>query len=156
MTGRYFAYDIREKIETLLNDVATGFNVLISTINTERTHTAPSAKSISHAWGKNQFPLLLIEIKDSEVIYGESSLDTNIKHLPEVYNIQIVGFIKSADSARKDWVEDWLEAMIRVLHNYNDENITWIMLKRTDRDEINTEENQWMNMFFSEYEARIN
>jgi len=139
MTNRFLGYDIRQKVNTLLT---TSFNTTIGTINTERGHTSPVANSITYKWGQNQFPFVFIDLNNSEVDYTNSPLSLNYTSLPEVYTLSVVGFIKAGDDRLTDWVEDWIEGFIRVLHNYNDTDISWIALTGTDRTDIYKNNNE--------------
>ena len=77
-------------------------------------------------------------------------------NLPEVYTLLIVGFLKYANDDIYNYCEDWIEAIIRVLHNYNDSNISWIMYTKTERAEIYDERNNRLKSFVVEFEIRIN
>jgi len=158
MTDRFTGYDVREAILTKLKDATTGFNALIGTINTERTHAAPTALKIESTWGQNQFPFLLVEMQNSEVLYNDPAMPMTMlyQHVPETYNCNIVGFLKAFDDRVVDWVEDWIEAVIRVLHGYNSADISWILVTGTDRTDIYTEEHGTMKIFTVNLEIRIN
>lgn len=157
MTGRYTAIDIRDTIITLLQG-ATGFNYYIGVINTERTHVTPTASVITYKWGQNQFPFILVDIQGSEIQYGENStpMSLDYKTLPEVFTVLIVGFLKYSDDRISDWSEDWIEAIIRSLHNYNSASISWIALTKTERVDLYEKENQTFKVFNCEFEVRIN
>ena len=155
MTNRFFAIDVRDKIITLLQDNVLGFNVIIGTINTERTHTTPTAKSISYEWGQNQTQLIRVDVIESEVLYNEACLDLSLTKLPENFKVAVSGFLKSNDTSLKNWVEDWIEAIIRVLHNYNNYDITWIAYTDTKRTDLYNEKNETAKMFDVNFEVRI-
>jgi hypothetical protein len=158
MTNRYLAQDVRNQIITILDDSSSGFNAMISTINTERTHTAPTANDITYKWGMNQFPFLLVDVDESEVIYDDEATPISLNYtiLPEVYTVFIMGFLRYSDDNIYNWCEDWIEAIIRVCHNYNDSNISWLAYTRTERTEINKNENETLKTFLVEFEARVN
>ena len=158
MTGRYLAQDVRDFIVTRLKDGTYGFNKYISTINTERSHTTPDALDITYKWGQNQFPFLLVDLQGSEAIYDDPAtpMTLNYTTLPEVFTVLVVGFIKAYTDDIYNYVEDWIEAIIRSLHNYNDTNISWIAYTKTERMDVNDQENQTMKIFSVEFEIRIN
>ena len=154
--ARFYAQDCRNSVITLLQDSSSGFNVMIGTVNTERTHTAPTATGIVYNWGRNQFPFLLVDVRTSEVNYESAGITLELSNLPEVHNITVYGYLKAADDNINNWVEDWIEAIIRVLHDYCDSNITWIAYTSTDRDEIYKNENEVIKVFGVNFEVRIN
>lgn len=156
MTGRYFAQDVRDDVITRLGNVTYGFNAYIGTINTERTHTAPEALDITYKWGQNQFPLLVVEIDSSEIIYDDAPLSLDLANLPEVYNLKIIGILKYNNDNIYNWTEDWKEAVIRSLHGYNSASISWIALTGTDNIDLYGQENQNLKMFTINFEARVN
>ena len=69
----YSGQDVRDLVITLLEDSSSGFNVKIGTINTERSHSTPTATDIVYHWGRNQYPFLLVDIDDTEVVYDDSA-----------------------------------------------------------------------------------
>jgi len=158
MQNRHLAQDVRDAMITQLQNATTGFNAYISTINTERTHTTPTATQITYKWGQNQFPFLLVDIQGSEAIYDDPAtpMTLNYTTLPEVYTVLVVGFLKAFTDDIYNYVEDWIEAIIRSLHNYNDTNISWIAYTKTERMDVNDQENQTMKIFSVEFEARVN
>jgi len=153
MTGRYLALDVRDFIVTKLN---SDFNTMIGTINTERTHTTPVATDITYKWGQNQFPFILVDIDESEGLTEDYTLDMSYVNLPEMYKLLVIGFLKYANDNIYNYIEDWIEAIIRILHNYNDANISWIMYTRTERAELYKNENETLKSFVVEFEVRIN
>lgn len=157
MTNRFTGLDIRNKFITLLQDNTTGFNAIVSTINTERTHTCPTALKIESTWGQNQFPFLLVELQDSQVLPDDNAapISMNYIHTPEIYNLAVVGFMKAFDDKVTDWAEDWIEAMIRVLHGHNESGISWILAKGTERTEMYTEKHGNMKVFSVNFECRV-
>lgn len=156
MTGRNTGIDIRDKVIDLLQDSSSGFDNMISTINSERSHTAPSAKSITYQWGMNQYPYLMVDIDGSEGVTDEYILDMSYVNLPEIYTILVMGVMKYANDNIYNWCEDWIEAVIRVLHNYNSDDISWIIYVKTERAEIYDKQNQRLKSFVIEFEARSN
>jgi len=158
MVNRFTGLDIRNKIVTLLTDVSTGFNVMVGTINTERTHVAPTALKIETTWGQNQYPFLLVEMQNSTVLFDDAAapMTMQYKHMPETYNLTVAGFLKAFDDRVTDWVEDWIEAVIRVVHGYNSSDISWILCTGTERTDIYTEEHGDMKVFSVNFEIRIN
>jgi hypothetical protein len=155
MTGRFLGLDVRDKIITMLNDVTTGFNVLIGTINTERTHTAPLAEHIGYDWGQNDSYLIRVEMGKSEIQYSEAPLNLQLTNLPEVFPVIVTGFLRTNDTSLQNWTEDWIEAIIRCLHNYNDNNISWIAYTGADRVDLYGENDETAKMVPVEFEVRI-
>jgi hypothetical protein len=153
MVGRYLAQDVRDFVVSKLD---SEFNTMIGTINTERTHTTPTAKSIAYHWGRNQFPFLMVDIEASEGVTDAYTIDMSYVNLPEVYTLLVAGFLKYANDNVYNYVEDWIEAVIRVLHNYNDGNISWIAYTQTERGEIYKNENETLKSFVVELEIRVN
>ena len=156
MNNRYLGQDIRDQVITLLGDTSSGFNNYISTINTERTHSAPSANAITYKWGQNQYPFILVDLGDSEVLYEESSLDMSYVNLPEIYEVMVICFIKVMNDNIYNWIEDWIEAVIRVLHNYNDTNISYITYEKTERAEVYDKMNTTLKVANIIFTVRIN
>lgn len=158
MTGRYLAQDIRDYVITMLEDSSSGFDAMIGTINTERTHTTPVSNSITYSWGRNQLPLLIVDVDDSEAQYDDDATPLNLQYtlLPELYTLLIAGYMKYANDNVYNYVEDWIEATIRVLHNYNDTNISWITYQKTERADVYKNENEILKSFLVEFEIRIN
>lgn len=158
MTNRYLAQDIRDHTITMLQDSSSGFDVMIGAINTERTHATPLSRNISYEWGRNQLPLLIVDIDDSEALYDDPATPLNLKYelLPELYTLFIAGYLKYANDNVYNYVEDWIEAIIRVLHNYNDTNISWITYQKTERADIYKNENETLKSFLVEFECRVN
>jgi len=158
MTDRYFAQDIRNDVITRLQNATNGFNYYIAIINTERTHITPLAASITYKWGQNQFPFLLVEIESSEVLYDDPAtpISLHLQNLPEVYELKVTGFLKYNDDNIWNWIEDWKEAVIRSLHNYNTSEISWIALTGTENIDLYNNENQNLKIFTVNFEARIN
>ena len=162
MVNRYLGQDCRDLVITLLQDSSSGFNAMIGTINTERTHNTPTiantTNNITYKWGQNQYPFLLIDLEDGEPIYDDvaTPISMNYTILPEVYTILIMGFLKYANDNIYNYCEDWIEAIIRVLHNYNDSNVSWIAYTKTERAEIYDNQKQRLKTFVVEFEVRIN
>lgn len=162
MTNRYLAQDCRDMVITLLQDSSSGFNNMINTINTERTHATPTitdtSKGITYKWGQNQFPFILVDIENSEVQYDSINTPLNMNYvlLPEVYTLNVMGFLKYTNDNVYNYAEDWIEAIIRVLHNYNDGNISWIAYTNTERADIYKNENETLKSFLVQFEIRIN
>ena len=153
MTGRYVEQDVRDFIVTKLT---SEFNTMIGTINTERTHATPTSNSFTYKWGMNQYPFILIDIDNSEGITEDYTLDMSYVNLPETYTLLIMGFLKYANDNIYNYCEDWIEAIKRILHNYNDSNITWIVYVKTERAELYKNENETLKSFLIEFECRIN
>lgn len=158
MENRLLAQDARDKVIELLTDSTTGFNALIGTINSERSHNSPSASSIVYNWGRNQFPFLLVDIDTSEVIYDDDTTPLSLKYeiLPEVYTLYVMGFLKYTNDDIYNYAEDWIEAIIRVLHNYNSSGVTWIAYTNTERADIYKNENETLKSFIVSFEFRVN
>lgn len=158
MDNRFLAQDCRDKVIELLNDNTTGFNALIGTINSERSHNTPTSNSVVYHWGRNQFPFLMVDIDDSEVLYDDDTTPMSLKYeiLPEVYTVYVMGFLKYANDEIYNYAEDWIEAIIRVLHNYNSSDISWIAYTNTERAEIYKNENETMKSFLVSFEVRVN
>jgi hypothetical protein len=162
MTNRYLAQDCRDLAITLLQSVSSGFNVKIGIINTERTHTTPTitdtTKGITYKWGQNQFPFILVDIDNSEADYDSPNtpLSLNYTLLPEVYTLNVMGFLKYTNDNIYNYAEDWIEAIIRVLHNYNDTNVSWIAYTNTERADIYKSENETLKSFLIQFEVRVN
>jgi len=162
MTDRYTGIDIRDLFITLLQDSSSGFNAYVNKINSERTHSSPTitntTSGITYKWGMNQFPFLLVDLGDSEPDYDSNNtpLDLNYTTLPEVYDVGVMGFLKYANDELYNYTEDWIEAVIRVLHNYNDSNISWIAYTKTERAELYKNENETLKSFLINFEVRIN
>jgi hypothetical protein len=156
MMSKYYAQDCRNTIISILEDSTSGFDTKIATINTTRTHTAPSAKSIGYTWGSNQYPFLMVDVDNSEVDYDEADISLNLENLPEVHTILVMGFLKYTNDQLQNWVEDWIEAVIKTLHNYNDSNISWVAYTNTDRAELYKSENETIKSFVVVFEVRVN
>lgn len=158
MDNRYLAQDCRDLVISLLSDTTTGFNAMIGTINSERSHNTPSANSVVYDWGRNQYPFLLIDIDDSEALYDDDTTPLSLiyKILPETYTLNVMGFLKYADDEIYNYAEDWIEAAIRVLHRHSDTNVTWIMYTKTERADIYKNENETLKSFLIEFEIRVN
>lgn len=158
MDDRFLAQDCRDLAITLLEDSSSGFNSMIGTINTERTHATPTANSITYKWGQNQFPFLLVDIDASEVQYGDvaTPISLNYKILPEVYTLLVMGWLKYANDDVYNYAEDWIEAIIRVLHNHNDSDVSWIAYTHTERADIYKNESETLKSFLVEFEIRVN
>lgn len=155
MTNRFFAIDIRDKIISLLTDGTTGLNARIDTINTERTHTTPHALTIGYEWGQNQYQLIRVEVLKSEILYNEASLDLGLTSLPEAFSVNVAGFIKSNDKAIINWVEDWIEAAVRCLHGYNDNDITWIAYTGSSRTDLYNDRAETAKLIDINFECRV-
>ena len=152
----YTAQDVRDLSITLLQNASSGFNNMIGTINTERTHTTPTATSITYKWGQNQFPFILVDVDDSEVQTDEITLPSVYSNLPVVHKLHVIGTLKYANDNVQNYAEDWIEAIIRVLHNYNDSNVSWIFWTNTERAEIYSKTNERLKTFLVSFEVKIN
>lgn len=156
MTGRFFARDVKEAIIGVLGGSSSGFNTMLSTIDTERSDTTPTATSIIDHWGRNQYPFLMVDIDGAEVNYEDADISLNIANLPMDYTVLIGGYLKYADDNIHNWCENWIEAIERVLHNYNTANISWVTLKGEERAELYKDNNEIIKTFVVEFEARVN
>ena len=157
MVDRYLAQDVRDQAVTLLGDSSSGFNATLTTIDTERSQTTPQANQVTYKWGQFQYPFLFVDVQESEAVYDETTpISLNYTVLPETYSLIVVGFIKASNDLIYNWTENYIEAIIRVLHNYNSENISWIAYIKTERAEIYKNENEVIKTFAVEFEARVN
>jgi hypothetical protein len=156
MTDRFTAIDVRDLAITLLEDSSSGFNNMIATINTERTHTTPLTTQVTYKWGQNQFPFIFVDIDSSEGLSEDYTLDMSYTNLPEVYTLNVMGTLKYAHDDVQNYAEDWIEAVIRVLHNYTCNGVTYIMYTNTERAEIYSKMNERLKTFLVSFEARVN
>jgi len=158
MTDRYLGQDARNAVVTRLTDATNGFNAYITTINTERTHAAPQAKKIDYKWGQHQNPYIVVELLKGEALYNDPATPMSMEYvnMPEVYTVMVTGILKYTDDNLKNWAEDWIEAIIRSLHNYNDANISWIAYNESDREEMYKDNNFSGIMIGVLFEIRIN
>jgi hypothetical protein len=158
MTDRYLGQDARNAVVTRLQHATLGFNALITTINTERTHTAPQAAKIDYKWGQHQNPYIVVDLLKGEALYNDPATPMSMQYanMPEVYSILVSGRLKYTDDNLKNWAEDWIEAIIRSLHNYNDSEISWIAYVESDREDMYKDNNFSGVMVGVLFECRIN
>lgn len=154
MTGRFFARDMRDAVIDTLGGSSSGFNTMLSTIDGERGDTTPTARDITYKWGQNQFQFLMVDVEEEEVEYDDAPISLELVNLPTIYKVFVKGAIKSNDTSIEDWIENWIEALQRVLHNYNAENVSWIAYIGSERSELYTKENSFIKTFAVEFEAR--
>jgi hypothetical protein len=152
----YTAQDVRDLVVTLLQDSSSGFDIQIATINTARSHTAPITNSITYKWGQNQYPFIFVDVDSSEVQTEDLTLPSTLSNLPVVHTVNVMGTLKYANDNVQDWAEDWIEAILKVLHNYNDSNVNWIFWTNTERAELYSKMNERLKTFLVSFEVRVN
>ena len=130
---------------------------MIGTINTERTHTTPTILNdrIAYHWGRNQFPYIVIDVDNSEVQTDNLPLNSGYDHLPIVHTLLVMGFLKYPNDKIHNYAEDWIEAIIRVLHNYNGGYVSWIFHTNVERADLYKNENETMKSFLVSFEVKI-
>lgn len=112
----YWAKDVRNLILTRLQDATNGINALLTTIDTERSESTPQAVTITYGENVSQFPAVYIDLGDSEI---ESVRGMSYQVMPEVFALQITAEVPGSDLASaKDYAENYIEAIIRSLQNY--------------------------------------
>jgi hypothetical protein len=112
----WYAKDVRNQILTRLEDVTNGINALLTTIDTERSETTPQAELITYGENQSQFPAVYIDLADSNI---ESVRGMDVTVMPEVFECQITAEIPGSDLASaKDYAENYIEAILRSLQNY--------------------------------------
>ena len=141
--ARFHGQDVRDKLVSLLT---ASMNTMLGTIDTERSQTTPTPKVIGYKWLENQRPLILVDLEDSELIQDEE-LTNDLDITPEIWKANINIQIKSmnADDLH-NYIENYIEAIKRILNGYNDSNITWILITDTVRSELYQDKNQSMKM----------
>jgi len=156
MLNRYISRDIRDKILTLLNDTSTGLNVILNTIDIERTETTPKINLITYKWGFNQIPLIIVDMEKSDTQIKESELTNSYDLLTEIYKCNIIIMSKSNTELLINHIENYIDGIIRILHGYNDSKITWIALTDIEQSDLYQKENQMMKEAVMSFEIRIN
>lgn len=154
MTDRYVALDIRDKIITLLKDSSTGVNYYIALINGERTHVCPLIETIDYKPIVTQNIFIFVDMGDSET--EEEELTSSYTKLTENYEVYINAFVKSFDNSIYDFAEDMAEAIIRCIHGYHDDSITWIKLNKIERAEVYDQQDQIQKIISCNFNVRIN
>lgn len=152
MTGRYLARDIRDAIVTKLTSELSS---MITTINSERSDTTPAPSFVNYLWDMQQVCAVFVDIGDSETIL-EEILNDNYTILPELFQLDVsTRLIENSDNIY-NYVENYIEAFIRILHSYSDGNITWIRLLSTERNDIYENKNTVSLEAKAIFEVRIN
>jgi hypothetical protein len=128
----------------------------LSDIDFIRSTTTPVPYKITDSWGQNQYPLIYIDVESSETELEDNELNLNYDRLTEIYTVKVVATIKTADVNLTKFVENYIDAILQILHNYKDSNITWIEYIRADRSPIYTDNNQTMKSAVIDFEVRIN
>lgn len=168
MINRYLSRDIRDKIIDLLKNggvdgqgnTVPSLSVALGDVDAKRGDTTPvpQTRNIVYSWGKNQkTPLIFVDMEESETEMSESEIGAGYEQALEVYKVAITATLQTAnESDLQNYIENYLEAIIEVLHNYCDDNITWILLTETERSPLYSDENQTMKMATCGFEIRIN
>jgi hypothetical protein len=161
--SRYHGQDVRDKVIELLNngwtnrygEVIPGLTGMLSVIDTERTQTTPSPKKIGYDWLENQRPYVLVDLEDSELIQDEELTD-NLDLTPEIWTCNLLTKIKSNNVNLHNYIENYIEAISRILNGYNGEFITWILITGTNRSELYQDVNQSAKMGQVTCQIRVN
>lgn len=151
--ARYYGYDVRNLIKTKLE---SDFNTMITTIRTERSDsTIPLVVNITIDKMKHQYPEIYIDITESELI-NDFELTSSIDLTPEIFMVEITAILKSQLDTIDVHADYYIEAMQRILHGYNDSNITWILTNKTIRTDVTDEKKQTYKVCGVVCEIRIN
>jgi hypothetical protein len=150
---RFFGYDVRNDIKTKLT---SDFNLMIATIRTERSDTTiPDCLNFTIDNPINQYPEISIDITESQVL-NEDELTSNVNLVPEVYTVEITAILKTQSTSIDNYADYYIEAMQRVLQGYNTSDITWLLIIKTNRDDIADRQNQTYKICGVTVEVRIN
>lgn len=160
---RYLARDIQDRIVTLLNsggidgegNIIPSFVTALGEVDTKRSETTPAPRVITAKWHQNQDPFIFVDNDESEIINDEE-LNGDYEIITEIYNFKCMAVVKSTYNEVQDFVDNYIEALIRVLHNYCDANIAWIRAVGTDKVDLYSDKNQTKKSGMVEFEVRIN
>jgi len=153
MTNRYLGRDVRDQIVTLLTN---SFVTTLATIDSERTSTTPAPIYIGYGWTDNQFPALFVDLGNSSIQQENSDLTNDYTQTVELYTVEVTCVITDAIDLLYNYIENYIEGIIRVLHNYHDTNITWVSAVETKREDLYLRENQTMKIGTVAFEVRVN
>ena len=133
--ARYHEADIRTAIKTKLD---SDFNTMIDTIRAERSDlNIPYALNITKDIIKNQYPEIYIDVTGSD--FTNDILDTDIDLSDEVFEVEIKAILKTNSNSLQNYTDYYNEALKRVLHGYNDANISMILMNNTIQIDLEEE-----------------
>jgi hypothetical protein len=149
--ARFFGADVIARVQEVLVAEMPAMIALIQTERSDPEFKAPTKYNIGYL--ERQFPECLISMDNSEVEMSQISMD--IGNTPEQYPAEVV--VVSKDITDKAYLrqEYYIEALQRVLHGYNDEDITWIVVTGTIRANMYTEQKETLRVTGVSITARI-
>lgn len=153
MANRFLGRDVRDAVVTLLSN---GLTSMLTTIDTERSVTTPAPIYIGYGWTDNQFPAVFVDLGNSTISQEESPLLETYSALKETFIIEVTCVITDAIDLLYNYIENYIEAIIRVVHGYDSADITWISAVETRREDLYLRENQTMKIGTVVFEVRIN
>lgn len=120
MQGVLLATDVRKLIIDRLTDATYGVNNILTTIDTERSTSTPSAISIDPPSDEGNYPSIYVDFGDSDI---EENLGADLVVMREVIQLQVMAILKHGDVyVIRSWGENYIEAILRSLQNYVYEN----------------------------------
>jgi len=152
-----WARDIKADVITQCKDNTNGLNAQITKINTERTEATPLLVYIGDGTFDGQMPSAYIDLGDSTYESGRGRTYTD---LIEVFSLIITVFNYGGDPiGLKTYSENYLEAVIRCLHNFKKETASgdfYLVAQRCIREEIDNVQGQTMKITGVEFECHRN
>jgi len=150
MKKPYWSRDVLVFIKTkLINEL----NTMIGIVNGERLDDTPLISNITYDKVTDSLPECLIELTESTIDQEEIGNENDFS--TEIFNCVISIMSKSNDNRHSLWIENYLEALWRVLQGYNDNYISWIRLKQSVRADLTSTQDQTYKICGYNIEIRI-
>lgn len=153
MTNRATGQDVRDLFITqLTNNLST----MLGTIDTERTQTTQVPLVITYGWTDNQYPAVFVDLNSSVISQENSILTDEYEQTEETFSVEVSVVIHDSLTSIQNEVENYIEAFIRIMHGYSDNNIEWVVATDTRREDLYLREGQTMKMGMVTFEIRVN
>jgi hypothetical protein len=150
--ARFFGSDIIYTLQTVLT---AQLPAMITLLQTERADTGlEQIRKVNVGNLDRQFPECLISLGDSEVDVEHLSMD--IQDTPETFDCDVVIITKDISSSKTYLrTENYVEALMRILHGYSDSNITWVVVVGGIRTNMYTESKEVLRVSGVKLSVRI-
>lgn len=160
--SRYTGIDVRDKIIDLLENGGTrktgivhqSFSDALTDIDTKRSTSTITPKMIGYSY-PTDFPYLVVDINSSDIKQDELITD-DYERLPEIFSCTIIFEINDDWDKVQNYIENYIEAVIKSLNGYCDNYISWMLVTGTDKTNTYTLNNSAVRAASVNLEIRIN
>ena len=163
VTNRFFARDVRDKVVHVLNNGGTdgdstvhgSISAILTTIDSERSTSTPTIKTIDYKFKGQQFPYMMVDVGGSELLPEDNLATFDVTQCPEIFEVMVWVFSKGNTTTHTDFVENYIEGIIRCLNGWTDSDITWVLATETNREDVYQDNNETGKMAAVKFEVRI-